>query len=157
MGGTPALGAGMVLPKLSQHQLNSLSSTESPAARELHAAQGRPDEAMSTSPPPSVNTPTNSPPWLVGMRVSCLQHEGPVLKEVFCVLDKVNRLHLKQDTTYCATKSLFFCRLSFENNIRRGVTMSPSILIKAIRDHPPLPSSSSMYLLNLDTSCLKTV
>ena len=65
MGGTPALGAGMVLPKLSQHQLHSLSSTESPAARELHAAQGRPDEAASTSPPPSVNTPNNSPPWLV--------------------------------------------------------------------------------------------
>lgn len=67
MGGTPALGAGMVLPKLSQHQLHSLSNTESPAARELHAAQGRPDEPAST-PPPSVNTPNNSPPWLVELR-----------------------------------------------------------------------------------------
>ncbi|KAL3161898.1 hypothetical protein ABBQ38_008985 [Trebouxia sp. C0009 RCD-2024] len=68
MGGTPALGAGRVLPKLSQHQLQSLSSTESPAARELHAAQGRPDEPASTPPPPSVNTPDNSPPWLIELR-----------------------------------------------------------------------------------------
>ena len=67
MGGTPALGAGMVLPKLSQHQLHNLSSTESPAARELHAAQGRPDEVVPTSPPPSVNTPNSSPPWLVSL------------------------------------------------------------------------------------------
>lgn len=65
MGGTPALGAGMVLPKLSPHQLQSLSNTESPAARELHAAQGRCDEVASASPPPSVNTPNSSPPWLV--------------------------------------------------------------------------------------------
>ena len=65
MGGTPALGAGMVLPKLSQHQLHNLSTTESPAARELHAAKGRPDEAAPLSPPPSVNTPNSSPPWLV--------------------------------------------------------------------------------------------
>ena len=67
MGDTPALGAGMVLPKLSQHQLHNLSSAESPAARELHAAQGRPDEVVPTCPPPSVNTPNSSPPWLVSL------------------------------------------------------------------------------------------
>lgn len=68
MGGTPALGPGMVLPKLSEHQLHKLASTESRAARELHAAQGRPDEPASTSPEPSVPTPNNSPPWLVELR-----------------------------------------------------------------------------------------
>ncbi|KAL3161335.1 hypothetical protein ABBQ32_010233 [Trebouxia sp. C0010 RCD-2024] len=68
MGGTPALGAGMVLPKLCQHQLQNLSSTESPAARELHAAQNRPDEPALTPPPPSVTTPNNSPPWLIELR-----------------------------------------------------------------------------------------
>ena len=67
MGGTPALGAGMVLPKLSHHQLHKLANTESPAARELHAAQGRPDEPAPISPQPKVHTPDNSPPWLVSM------------------------------------------------------------------------------------------
>ena len=66
MGGTPALGAGMVLPKLQQRQLLSLSNTESPAAREVHASQGKPDEHTGlTSPQPSITTPSNSPPWLV--------------------------------------------------------------------------------------------
>lgn len=88
MGGTPALGAGMVLPKLSQHQLHSLSSTESPAARELHAAQGRPDEAASTSPPPSVNTPNNSPPWLVRtlVLVGTVTGQCSRIKRVLCVI-----------------------------------------------------------------------
>ena len=65
MGGTPALGAGMVLPKLHQQQLLSLSNTESAAARELHAAQGRPDQHTVSSPQATITTPSNSPPWLV--------------------------------------------------------------------------------------------
>ena len=64
MGGTPALG-GMVLPKLQQKQLTSLSSTESPAARELQIAQGKAEPPSLTSPQPSLETPSNSPPWLV--------------------------------------------------------------------------------------------
>lgn len=68
MGGTPALGAGVVLPKLHQQQLLSLSNTESPAAREVHAAQGKPDEHTLCSPQPSVTTPSNSPLWLVELR-----------------------------------------------------------------------------------------
>lgn len=66
MGGTPALGAGMVLPKLHQRQLLSLSNTESAAAREVHAAQGK-GHVMSLQ-QPSVTTPSNSPPWLVELR-----------------------------------------------------------------------------------------
>ncbi len=65
MGGTPALGAGMVLPKLHQRQLLNLSNTESAAARELHAAQGRPDQHAVSSPQATITTPSNSPPWLV--------------------------------------------------------------------------------------------
>lgn len=68
MGGTPALGAGMVLPKLHQQQLLNLSNTESAAARELHAAQGRPDEQAVSSPQATITTPSNSPPWLVELR-----------------------------------------------------------------------------------------
>lgn len=67
MGGTPALG-GMVLPKLQQKQLTSLSSTESPAARELQIAQGKAEPPSLTSPQPSLETPSNSPPWLVELR-----------------------------------------------------------------------------------------
>lgn len=65
MGGTPALGAGMVLPKLQQQQLLSLSNTESAAAREVHAAQGK--GHIASLPKPSVTTPSNSPPWLVSL------------------------------------------------------------------------------------------
>ncbi|KAL0032015.1 hypothetical protein WJX77_000635 [Trebouxia sp. C0004] len=68
MGGTPALGAGMVLPKLHQQQLLNLSNTESAAARELHAAQGRFDEHAVRSPQATITTPSNSPPWLVELR-----------------------------------------------------------------------------------------
>lgn len=105
MGGTPALGAGMVLPKLSQHQLHSLSSTESPAARELHAAHGRSDEAASTSPPPSVNTPNNSPPWLVRTLVPFCAVTGQCSKiDVVCVLSIVSGLYLCKEPACCATK-----------------------------------------------------
>lgn len=69
MGGTPALGAGIVLPKLHQQQLLNLTNTESAAARELHAAQGRqPGEHAVSSPQATITTPSNSPPWLVELR-----------------------------------------------------------------------------------------
>lgn len=75
MGGTPALGAGMVLPKLHQQQLLNLSNTESAAARELHAAQGRPNEHAVSSPQATITTPSNSPPWLVRLLSSACSRQ----------------------------------------------------------------------------------
>lgn len=105
MGGTPALGAGMVLPKLSPHQLHSLSNTESPAARELHAAQGRCDEVASASPPPSVNTPNNSPPWLVrSLAHVCIIN---VQRQRRFVCHKLSA-YLCKETLFSASKQLDF-------------------------------------------------
>ena len=57
--GKPALGGGLVLPKLNPQHLQSLSSTNSPAGRELRG------EGASQAAAAQVATP--EPAWLVSL------------------------------------------------------------------------------------------